>query len=848
MAASIPKPIGMLGALAGLVGFSVLAGVLVTAMVTPALAVTSMTARSTVGVFEDLPDYLEVGTLAQRNTLWATQGGVPVVLAQVYDQNREEVSWENVSQYVKDAAVAGEDERFYEHGGVDLAGIARAAVNNATSDGTQGASTITQQLVKNVLIAQALNIPDKEKRDQAIANAQAGTLDRKLKEAKLAIGLEKRYTKQEILLGYLNIAGYGGNTYGIQSAAQQYYSTNARDVTVAQAASLIAIVQAPNRRSPANPENWAANQSRRDAILGNMLEQKKIDQAQYDTAIATPVDATTVIVSEPKNGCQYATGAKFFCDYVVRKVPDLEALGSTPDERKANWKKGGYDVYTTVDLDQQAVSEGLLQQYAPAEEARFAMGAANSVVQVGTGRILVMAQNKTYDATDVAPPTSTAVNYNTDSGYGGSTGFPSGSAYKLFTLVNWLQNGHGLNERVDGTQKTYTNKMLPSACAPGNVPFPVKNDGGGNRGQMTVTAATSASVNAAFYSMASELDLCEIQDSARSLGVHRADGDPLQTFASIVLGTDEVAPLTMANAYATIANGGVLCKTIAVDKVVAADGTELAGENPECAPAIAPEIAAAAAFALQGVMNGGTGAASNPRDGTPLIGKTGTADAFHTWILTASTKVASAVWVGNIVGKQSLRRISVAGISAGNSRHSIQRPLMASLNKSPYGVGAAKFPAVTDKLLRGSTQPVPPIAGLDIGKAQSLIESLGLKFQLGGAVASELPVGRAVSSNPGVGTLVSKGSTVEVSTSDGSLATIVPAVAGQKQKDAVASFVAAGFAEGSIAFSYVASAPGDNCLVTGSDPAAGTAASKTAAVTLTVNGGVIVPGKTPECK
>ena len=153
--------------------------------------------------------------------------------------------------------------------------------------------------MKNVLIAQALNIPDKEKRDQAIANAQAGTLDRKLKEAKLAIGLEKRYTKQEILLGYLNIAGYGGNTYGIQSAAQQYYSTNARDVTVAQAASLIAIVQAPNRRSPANPENWAANHSRRAAIRGNMLEQKKIDQAQYDTAIATPVDATTVIVSEP---------------------------------------------------------------------------------------------------------------------------------------------------------------------------------------------------------------------------------------------------------------------------------------------------------------------------------------------------------------------------------------------------------------------------------------------------------------------------------------------------------------------------------------------------------------------
>ena len=847
MSVPLSKPIGVLGALTGLVGFSVLAGVLVTAMITPALAITSMTARSTVGIFEELPDYLEIGTFSQRNTLWATQGGVPVKLADVYDQNREQVTWENVSQFVKDAAVSGEDERFYDHGGVDLAGIARAAVNNATSPDTQGASTITQQLVKNVLINEALSITDKTKRAEAITAAQDPTFDRKLKEAKLAIGLEKRYTKQEILLGYLNVAGFGGNTYGIQSAAQQFYSSNAKDVTLAQAASLIAIVQNPNQRNPGDPENWVRNQTRRDAILGNMLELKKIDQAQYDAAIATPVNETTVIVQDPKNGCQYASGAKFFCDYVTRLVPELEALGSTPDERKANWKKGGYDVYTTVDLDQQAVSEGLLQQYAPAEETRFAMGAANSVVQVGTGRILVMAQNKTYDQTDVAPPTSTAVNYNTDSGYGGSTGFASGSAYKLFTLVNWLQNGHGLQESVDGTQKTYTNKMLPAACAPGNAPFVVKNDGGGNRGQLSVLSATAASVNAAFYSMASKLDLCEIQDSARSLGVHRADGKALETYPSIVLGTDVVAPLTMANAYATIANGGVLCQPIAVDKIIAPDGTELAGERADCAPAISPEIAAAAAYALVGVMSGGTGGASNPRDGTPLIGKTGTADAFHTWILTASTKVSSAVWVGNIVGKQSLRRISVAGVNAAQARHFIQKPLMASLDKSAYGTGATKFPPVSGKLLKGSAQAVPDVAGLSIDKAQSLIESLGLKFQVGGAIASELPAGRAVSSNPCAGSLVSKGSTVEVSTSDGTLATTVPDVTGQKQKDAVAAMVAAGFAESAISFSYAASEPGDKCRVTGSSPGAGAAASKASAVTLTVDGGVIVPGQIPDC-
>ncbi|MEY2848351.1 MAG: hypothetical protein RI885_1016, partial [Actinomycetota bacterium] len=222
MSAPISKPVGVFGALAGLVGFSALAGVLVTAMVTPALAITSMTASNTVGIFEDLPDYMTIDQLPERNTLWATQGGQPVPFAQVFNQNREQVAWDQVSQFVKDAAVAGEDRRFYEHGGVDLAGIARAAVNNATTDTTQGASTLDQQLVKLILINRALELPDEAERKAAYAAAQAGTIDRKLKEAKLAVGLEKRYTKNEILLGYLNIAGFGGNTYGIAAAAQQY--------------------------------------------------------------------------------------------------------------------------------------------------------------------------------------------------------------------------------------------------------------------------------------------------------------------------------------------------------------------------------------------------------------------------------------------------------------------------------------------------------------------------------------------------------------------------------------------------------------------------------------------------
>ncbi|HTM84822.1 MAG TPA: biosynthetic peptidoglycan transglycosylase, partial [Mycobacterium sp.] len=218
---------------------------------------------------------MEIGELSQKNTLYGKRNGEYVPFAEIYKQNREEVSWDQVSPFIKEALVAGEDRRFYEHGGVDLQSIIRAALGNLASDEIgSGASTLAMQLVKNINIQEAILLPTEEQRNAALGKAQAQTLDRKLKEAKLAIGLEKNYTKNQILLAYLNITGFGGNTYGIESAAQQYFSTSAADVTLAQAASLIAIVQLPNDRNLDDPKKYQANKNRRDIILGNMLELK----------------------------------------------------------------------------------------------------------------------------------------------------------------------------------------------------------------------------------------------------------------------------------------------------------------------------------------------------------------------------------------------------------------------------------------------------------------------------------------------------------------------------------------------------------------------------------------------
>ena len=570
---------------------------------------------------------------------------------------------------------------------------------------------------------------------------------------------------------------------------------------------------------------------------------------QFDEAVTTPVDDTTVIVSPPQNGCLYASGAKHFCDYVVRNVKNLEALGATEEERYQSWKQGGYDIYTTIDLDQQAHAEQVLSIQTPADEARFQLGSAISTVEVGTGRIVIMAQNKGYDnSSEGGGPTTTAVNFNTDREYGQSSGFQTGSTYKLFTLVNWLQNGHGLREVVDGNVKGYSS--FPANCEGGTMklaePYEPDNFTRTSAGRVTVQTATNKSINAAFIDMASKLDLCDIRDTAESMGVHRADGGELLIYPSAILGTNEIAPLTMANAYATVASGGILCQPIAVDKVVDADGTELVGQPQDCSQAIAPEVAAAAATALKGVMNGGTGSASNPRDGTSLLGKTGTTDnSLQTWVTTASTRVASAVWVGNIVGEQIISRAEIASGNANSARHRIMKPVQTALDGSPLYATTADFPEPPAALINGSTQAVPNVTGQSVDQARSVIRSLGLAFADGGTIASELPAGRVASTNPGAGALVSKGTLVRVFTSDGSLSATMPNVVGNQVKQALKTLNDEGFT--SVSVKWTPSVPPDKCEVVASDPTGGTPTSKSTAVTLTVNGGVIVPGEDPDC-
>jgi membrane peptidoglycan carboxypeptidase len=450
MSAQKLKPGSVPSAILGTLGFSALAGLLVAVLVTPLIAVAGATVNNTVGIFDSLPDFIEIDQQPQQNRIFASQDGAQIQIATMYSQNREEVAWEQVSDFVKDAAVSGEDRRFYEHGGVDIPGIARAALKNIAGGSiSEGASTITQQYVKNTFIQAALELPEDQQK-AAYEAAIDDTFERKLKEMKLAISLEKRYTKQEILLAYLNIANFGGTTYGIEAAAKRYYNTTSADLTPAQAASLVATVQSPTALRIDNPENYERNKERRDVILNAMLSEGNITEEQHAEAIATPIDATTVTLTQPSNGCMVANDhARYFCDYIRNLVKDLPALGANAEEREAAFKRGGYDIFTTLDMNLQTVAQEAVWANAPNDATALQLGSAAVSVEVGTGRILTMAQNKIFNNTqEGGGPTATAVNFNTDRAYGGSSGFQPGSTYKVFTLLNWLQNGHGINEIV----------------------------------------------------------------------------------------------------------------------------------------------------------------------------------------------------------------------------------------------------------------------------------------------------------------------------------------------------------------------------------------------------------------
>src|SRR5690625_4697640 len=302
--------------LGGLVAFVLAAasvGVLSAALAVPAVKATGEVTDEAVSFFDALPTALEEKELSQQSRMWAADGSL---LATFYFRNRVIVDLDEINTDMQDAMVAIEDSRFYEHGGVDLQGVARAAVNNFTEDGLQGASTLTQQYVKNVLISQA----DAEGDMRALNAARERSYGRKLREMKLAIALEQRLSKEEILERYLNIAQFGRSQYGVEAAARYYFNTTAADLTLAEAATLAGVTQSPNALDPEKHPDKA--NAKRNTVLARMHELGYISQEQLDEARSETVEETLDVrpTSQTCVGVGKKGNAAFFSNW-MRRVP-----------------------------------------------------------------------------------------------------------------------------------------------------------------------------------------------------------------------------------------------------------------------------------------------------------------------------------------------------------------------------------------------------------------------------------------------------------------------------------------------------------------------------------------------
>lgn len=847
---------GVLGGLLGLVGLSVVAAILVTAAVTPAIAVSGAVATSALTMFDKLPATLDIEKLMVPSKMLAKNpdtGAYDIELTQFYDQNRSPVSFEEVAPVMYDAMLSSEDKNFYKHGGVDLFGTLAAVMENIRGTSGRGGSSISQQYVKNVQVQNCAAVARTEDEnlqcyEEAVQSDGAEGIQRKVQEMRYAVALEEKYSKNEILLGYLNIAAFGGLQYGVDAAARYYFGIPASQLSLAQAATLAGMVQEPNRFRIDQPEgstvdedgnliNTAADgyvvtKERRDYVLFRMYDDGKITEEQYHAAEAEPI---TPVITPARTGCAAATNAEYFCQYVKGVILSDPAFGETIDERAQLLRRGGLEIETTLDVRMQNEATATMHDIAPTWVEGVDFGAAAVNREVATGRVLAMTQNTNFsedpDVTNNDPSYSSLV-YAANSDTGGSSGFEAGSTFKLFTLVDWLEQGRSVNETLNGTIGGTYGRYYNSCRDEAYYLSPSQQIGNNDNvpGQTaSVMRFTALSLNSGYLAMAKQLDMCDIAKVATRMGVKTGDGRDIEMGAAFsILGSDNVDPLTMAGAYGTIANNGIYCQPKAIDRIVDSEGRNLTPKT-QCEQVIEPGVAATTAWALEGVMNGGgTGTQGNPYDGVPVIGKTGTHETWQTWMIESSTAVTTAVVVGTTTKNQGdLSYEWYNGRELRHLRFDIAARMQAYANQF-YGGGA--FPEPDNNLTRVVMRDLPNVVGMSVEDAEAELWDAGFDTEVGEPVDSSQPQGVVAEQSPS-GDRAPAGTTVVLRPSNGQ-GTTVPDVAGRSLDDALAALRSAGFGDVKPGACTPAGSGGNTRTATGTNPAAGTGATRSTPVTV----------------
>jgi len=652
----------MIGLLMAFLLIAGVGGVLSAGLAIPLAVGANAAGDNSMEVFTETGPELEIRPMSETSFIYAADG---TQIAAFYAQNRIVVPLDEIAPVMVDAMISIEDERFWEHGGVDIRGMVRAVANG----GSQGASTLTQQYVKNILIDAALQDGD----PFGVIEAREHTYMRKIREARMAMSLDETMTKEEILEGYLNIAQFGVKVFGVEAAAQHYFSKHASELTAVEAATIAGVTKAPGAYDPTrNPDNAL---KRRNTVLNKMWVLGKIDTDTYNQARSMSI-AETLNITPVEIGCESAVGAEFFCDFVVKTIMTSPEFGATAAERSNLIYRGGLRIKTTLDRRMQEAAHMVVNRNIPADNEAY-LDAVIVSVEPGTGYIKAMAQNKPMDNSPNPAPLTTSINYAADFPRGGSRGFQPGSQWKPFLLAEWLKTGHKISDYVYASQVTRIGSSFHASCpqAIRNIsPWSPANTDGSIGGNISVLEATYKSVNTAFVDMASKLDLCSIADTAWKMGFRPTQtrtGDPVLTPSPdnititppMVIGVQETAPMSMAAAFATIASGGTFCLPTAITEVTKSDGTELPVPSAECDPEALPtNVANTMAAVMQNGLTRGTAYGNWLEDNRPAAGKTGTSQrSAQTWFTGFTPQLSTTVWVGEASGNASHLNINFYG-------------------------------------------------------------------------------------------------------------------------------------------------------------------------------------------
>jgi penicillin-binding protein 1A len=541
---------------------------------------------------QNLPDVDRLSEADSATTTTRILARDGTVLARLYDKNRIYVAITDIAPVMKQAIVASEDERFYEHRGVDLRSVVRAAVADFKHEQIQGASTITQQLARTLFL----------NRNQTIA--------RKVQEALLAIELERYYTKDEILERYLNLIYFGAGAYGVQAAAQTYYGKDAGKLTLAEASMLAGVVAAPSLYSPFADERAAKERQRR--VLERMVSRGEITQSQADDAAA---QALRYVAATPPGVEAYKY--PYFTTYVIAELQ--KAVGAD------QMLHGGLTVYTTMDprlqnLAQKAVTQ-LVEQ---GRKEGFGMHEGALVAEdPRNGQILAMV---------------------------GGTGFSAKNqfnrAWQARRQPGSSFKGYVYSAAVDrGTPVTTIYADAPVTYPAGDgTDYSPSDDDHRFLGSMSLRKAFALSRNVVAVRLAHDIGIDNVVQYAHAMGIT----EDLDADLSLALGTAVVSPLDMASGYSTIANGGVYTAPTAIRYITDRFGsTVLDNRYPQRHVAMSSGAAYIMTTLMQGVITEGTGY-PNAIIGRPAAGKTGTTSSFRdAWFVGFVPQLAAAVWVGN---------------------------------------------------------------------------------------------------------------------------------------------------------------------------------------------------------